>query len=333
MLRKVWMLVGVVAVSTVNAQVLDTRAVVRPILRLGYSMSYVALDEAYAINNAGVIAGSVGGKAAIFAGGAATILQQPASYTQLRADDIANSGRIVGSGMSAGSRRVLYWENAQSAPLDIGAIARFMFPQSINSQGTIVGYFYPTSMDDLPQGFRWSPSTGFSIITPSGAIQAQPLDVSDTGYVAGVAWYSVIGQQAVRWYPNGAAGRIAGPAYGDRAFDDGSVLGVSAGIGSTLWNLSNTATPVGPAPGTHKVEHRNSSNRWVGYTLPGSQPWTSVGTGAATYLPLPSGAFGFATDVNACGTILGSAQLSDGTARPVYWSKMFCDNAPVLQPL
>lgn len=311
-----------------NVASLDTSTSLRVFPALGYSMTEVPLDAAYAINNSGVIAGSVGGQAAVFSAGAVTLLQAPQGYTDVRADDIAHSGRIVGSAISAGHRRLLYWENAQSAGLDIGAIGRLMFPQSINSQGVIVGYYYPTSMDDLPQGFRWSPATGHSVITPWGALQAQPFDISDTGYIAGVAWYSGIGQQAVRWYPNGESGRITGPAYAHRALDDGSVFGIAGGIGSTLWNLSNTATPIGPAPATHVVRQRSAANRWVGYTLPGARPWTSVGTGAAVYLPTPAGADGFAHDVNACGTILGSVTVN-GTTRPVYWSKLFCDSLPI----
>jgi hypothetical protein len=340
MFRVISVLIVVSWASAANAQalgqrqaesrsaLLDTSTSLRVFPGLAYSMTEVPLDAAYAINNAGVIAGSVGGRAAVFSAGAVTTLQAPQSYTDVRADDIANSGRIVGSGMSAGHRRVLYWENAQSSGVDIGAIGRLMFPQSINSQGVIVGYYYPTSMDDLPQGFRWSSATGHAVITPWGAEQAQPFDISDTGYIAGVAWYSGIGQQAVRWYPNGDNGRITGPAYAHRALDDGSVFGIAAGIGSTLWNLNNAATPIGPAPGTHVVRQRNSANRWVGYTLPGARPWTSVGTGAAVYLPTPANADGFAHDVNACGTILGSVTLN-GTGRPVYWSRLFCDSLPI----
>ena len=335
MFRFMFVSMALFTATAANAQALQDRSSLADVAvtsetasaripRSTYTMSYVPLDYAYAINTGGAIAGSVGGRAAIFSGGKVTYLQTSPYYTDVRADDISNSGRIIGSGMSAGARRMLYWENAQSMGYDTGSIARYLFPQSINSQGVVVGYYYTNSMDDSPQGFRWSPSSGITTITPWGATYAQPFDISDTGYVAGMAWYSGIGQQAVRWYPNGEAGRITGPAFGDRAFDDGSVLGMANG--STLWNLSNTATLVGPAPATHHVQQRNSSNRWVGYTLPGSLPWTSVGTGAAEPLPIPSGAFGYAHDVNACGTILGSVRLADGTSRPVYWSRKICDN-------
>ncbi|HKE96184.1 MAG TPA: hypothetical protein VKB34_17885 [Povalibacter sp.] len=303
-----------------NASVL-----IRP---FGYSMSIVPLDYAFAINNSGAIVGRVGGNAAMYSGGVVTILPGKAGYTDLEADDISNSGMIVGSGMSAGHRRALYWQSAASAPLDMSGLGRYTFPQSINSQGTVVGYYYPTAMTDLPQGFRWTPSTGMVNITPSGAQQAQPFDVSDTGYVAGQAWYTGLGQQVVRWYPNGAVGRITGPGFARRAMDNGSVFG-SGSSGQTLWDLHNTPTLIGPAPQTHFVQQRSSADRWVGYTLAATWvPWTSVGTGAATYLPMPAGAYGFANDVNSCGTVLGNVVLADGTSHPVIWSRLFCDTLP-----
>jgi uncharacterized membrane protein len=290
-------------------------------------MSYVPLDEAMAINDAGAIVGVVDGTAAVYAQGVVTLLPGKAGYTNLRALDISNTGYIVGSGESAGNLRPLFWQSASSPPLDMGGLGRYTYPQAINDQGVVVGYYDATGQSAFIP-FTWSRATGYAQILPYGASSAQAFDISDTGYIAGVASYPTIGQQAVRWYPNGSAGRVADGAYAKRALDNGSVFGRGAG-GSTLWNLSNAATLIGPEPVTHVVEQRNASLRWVGYTFPPNpRPWTSVDRGVATYLPMPSGAYGFAHDVNGCGTVLGRVVGVDGISRPVFWSRIFCDSLP-----
>jgi uncharacterized membrane protein len=298
--------------------------------RLSYQMSYVPLDEAFAINNAGAIAGKKGGAAAVYSGGNVIMLPGKAGYTNTIAIDIANNGYIVGSGMSAGHQRALFWASATSPPLDMSALGMFTSPRSINSAGTAVGVFY-TTMAALPQAFRWSMTSGMQQITPSGATTAEANDISETGYIAGQAQYTGIGQQAVRWYPNGQVGRITGPAFAQRAMDSGTLIGRSGGVGSVTWDLANTQTPLGPSPGGLYVQQRNSSNRLVGFTFlqpPYGSAWTSINNSAPTYLPMPSGAVASASDVNSCGTILGSVSLPDGSYRPVVWSKFFCDILP-----
>jgi uncharacterized membrane protein len=340
MVRKLLVLASLSCISLANAQdvtaVADTSSrtleasLARPVINwFSYQMSYVPLDEAYAINSSGAIAGKKAGVAAIYSGGNVVTLPGKAGYTDTVAHDIANNGYIVGSGMSAGHRRALFWSSATSQPLDMSALGMFTSPRSINSAGTVVG-FYHTTMAALPQAFRWSMTTGMQHITPSGASMAEAYDISETGYVAGQAWYTGIGQQAVRWYPGGQVGRITGPAFAQRAMDNGTLIGRS-GPGSVTWNLSNTQTPLGPSPAGLYVQQRNSANRLVGFTFlqqPYNSAWTSIGNAAPTYLPMPSGALASAYDVNSCGTILGSVTLQDGSYRPVIWTKFFCDVLP-----
>jgi uncharacterized membrane protein len=308
----------------------EARVLTRPIpIRFGYSMSYVPLDAAFAINNAGAIVGRVGGNAAMYRNGVVTVLPGKAGYTNLVAIDIASNGYIVGSGLNAGATRPLFWASPNAAPLDMSALGMVTMPRSINSQGVVVGFYLPSEAA-LPQAFRWSMTTGMRSITPDGASTAQAFDISETGYIAGHAQYPGLGQQVVRWHPDASPSRVTGPGFAERALDSGSVFGAGTG-GSTLWNLINTATLIGPKPSTHVVKQRSSASRWVGFTVgepPLPRAWTSFENGAATYLPVPAGASAFATDVNGCGTILGSVSLPDGTTRPVVWSKVFCDVLP-----
>ena len=107
-------------------------------------------------------------------------------------------------------------------------------------------------------------------ISPEGTLQSKAFDISETGYIAGLAFYDVIGQQAVRWYPDGRVGRITeGVAW--RALSDGSVFGNAFSGGSTLWTLTNTPTLIGPNPATHSVNQMSAVGRLVGDS-PGGGP-------------------------------------------------------------
>lgn len=298
----------------------------------GYAMSYLPLDAAYAVNNAGAICGKLGANAAVYAQGATLVLLGKNGYSNLQAIDIANNGYIVGTGENSGARRPLFWQSTQAAPLDMSALGQFTTPTAVNSQGTVVGY-YQTSADALPQAFRWAPNSGMQVITPSGASTAQAFDISETGYIAGHAQYFGIGQQVVRWNLDGSPSRINATGHADRALDDGRVFGLAAGIGAAIWDLHNMMTPLGPKPSTHVVTQHSATNRLVGYTVGepfGPLPWTTINNSSVQYLPIPTGAIGFAYDVNACGTIIGSVTLADGTQRAVMWTRLICDRPPII---
>lgn len=320
------------APSPESAPLPDAALVRHPFL--SYTMSVLPLDAAYAINGSGAIVGRLGTNAAVYSRGVVTVLPGKAGYTNLTAVDIADNGFIVGSGLSAGYQRGLFWRSATAEPLDIGALGLLTTPKSINSAGTVVGAFQLTA-GSLNQAFRWSLATGMVPIAPATTNQSDAVDISESGYIGGVAWYPQIGQQVVRWYPSGAVGRITGPGLAFRATNDGSIVGQGGG-GATLWNLSNTAQPIGPAPTTHLVKQISSAGRNIGFALLpsiGWRAWTTIGNSASPfYLPAPAGANAFAYDVNGCGAILGSVSLADGTQKAVVWTRIFCDALPVLQP-
>lgn len=302
-----------------------------PIRNFSYQMSYLPLDAAYAINNAGVICGKAGGNAAVYTQGSLQVLNGKAGYSNLQAIDISNNGYVVGTGVNNGAVRPLFWQSIQADPMDTGALGRYTTPTAINSQGTVVGYYQATD-SDLPQAYRWAPNSGMQVITPSGASTAQAFDISETGFIAGHAQYPGIGQQVVRWNLDGSPSRINAVGHADRALDDGRVFGLTAGIGAAIWNVQNTVTGFGPKPATHVVTQRSSSNRLVGYTLGepfGPAPWTTINGSTTLYLPVPAGAIGFARDVNACGTIIGSVRLADGSEHAVMWTRLLCDVLPV----
>jgi hypothetical protein len=306
------------------APALESRSTSAIIFPFGYSRTVLPLDAAFAVNASGAVAGRVAGNAAVYAGGQVILLQGKPGYTNLTAIDISDNGYVVGTGLSAGSLRTLFWSSTSASPLDIGGLGNVMSPRSVNTSGVVVGFY--TQGTGLEQAFRWSPTEGLRSITPSGAIQAQALDGSATGYIAGWAWYTGLGQQAVRWYPDGAVGRVADGRAG-RAMDNGSIFG-----NFTLWNLVNTPFNITPS-GNHSVTQiAQGTGRKVGYSFDpvnSWRAWTTINGSAPLYLPLPTGALGFAYDVTPCGGILGSVRLSTGVDQPVLWTKMTCDTLPV----
>lgn len=303
--------------------------------RIGYSMSTVPLDAAQAINNAGAIVGQVNGQAAMYYQGAVTLLPQLEGFTSSRATDISHNGQIVGTGISAGKTRGLYWANTTSQPVVISyRDDTDTFATSINSSGTVVGY-YQRPAPAYPQAFRWTASEHILRNLSGGFFYgSKAYDISEAGYSAGVAYVMYgLGQKAARFDTIGQGGWFddAGPAL--RALDNGTAFGRGIG-GSVLWTqLYEPGSPIGPEPFNHVVTARNDSKRWVGYRVaepPYGLAWTSVDTGGAIYLPTPSNAQSSAKDVNACGTILGDIIEAGGRARPVYWTKLLCDIPPIV---
>jgi hypothetical protein len=289
-----------------------------------YTMSVLPLDAAFAINKSGAIAGRVGDNAAVYTGGTVVLLPGMAGYSALTATDIADNGFIVGTGLSAGNQRALFWSSTTAAPQDIGAIGDKMFPMSINSQGVVVGYY--TRPGSSPRAFRGSTS-GVTDIAPDTTSQSQAADISDTGYIAGMAVYDSIGQQVVRWLPDGTPGRFdGGQAY--RALSNGSIFGIRvAPDGATLWPLTGSPIPFGPNAATHYVKQMSAAGRLVGFDQ-NYRAWTSrQGSNTPLYLPVPAGTLNsYANDVSACGTILGSVKLPPNVDRFVIWHKLLCDD-------
>jgi probable HAF family extracellular repeat protein len=296
--------------------------------RFSYSMSVLPLDAAFAINASGAIAGRVGANAAVYTQGNVVLLPGKEGYSALTATDIADNGFIVGHGLSAGHQRGLFWESMTAAPIDMGALGNVVSPRAVNSQGTVVGFYEAGPVG--PRAFRWSRTTGMTDIAPETTSISQAFDISETGYIAGMAFYQSIGQQVVRWNPDGSASRITGPGVAERALSSGSVFGTGTG-GATLWTLKGAAILIGPNPATHVVKQMSAAGRSVGFTLDYPTPpraWTTRGSNTPLYLPLPAGAIGFANDVNACGTILGSVKLSTNVDQYVIWSRLTCDLLP-----
>lgn len=287
-----------------------------------YSMYALPMDHAYAMNNAGLIVGDDDGKGAVYVNGQVAYLASPQGYTDVKAWAVSNNGIIVGTGMSAGHQRPLKWNSYTSPGVDMGAIARITQPLAVNSSGVVAGYTM-TSSNAAPRAYKWTPATGTVDIHPTGYDISTVYDVADSGFMSGYTNYGNNQFYAARWYPSGAFGSIA-RGVGYRTLENGTVYGTGLTNEARMWDVSNTATLIGPSPTTHVVKQISPNGRYVGVSYSGTA-WTTMNGGALVTLPVPAGTYGAAIDVSACGTILGSYQANINDYHPVIWSKTTCD--------
>jgi hypothetical protein len=293
-----------------------------------YQVQVLPLDTAAGMGD-GIIVGTANGVAVAYVNGQVTPLPGKPGYTNVVPTSISSNGYIVGYAHSGTNDRGLFWASYTNTPMDMGGLGAITHPESINDQGVAVGEFYQTSVYDLPTAFAWSIADGIRSIAPPLSNQSQAFDISDSGYVAGFAWYG-LQQAATRWYPGSFQAGTA--AYGDfawRAMENGTIFGYV-----TSWDLNNQAQII--APNSISLVYGISGNgRKVGTNIfqTPRRGWTvPPGGSAAQILPVPAGVTdSYATKVDGCGSILGSVTYSDNTTKAVLWTKLLCDSSPVLQ--
>jgi len=292
-----------------------------------YRAQLLPLDSAAGMGD-GIVIGRAKGVAVAYVNGQVLALPGKAGYTAVQPTSISSNGYIVGYAHSANDDRGLFWASYANAPLDMGGLGAITHPRSVNAQGVAVGEYYPNSIYDLPSAFAWSPGGGIRPIAPPNSNQSQAFDISDSGYVAGFAWYGT--QQAVtRWYPGSLqAGTVAYGSFAWRALEDGTVFGYT-----TAWDLANRAYNIAPNS-ISLVYGISGAGRKVGTNIFATprRGWTvPPGGSTAQLLPVPANVVDtYATAVDGCGTILGSVTYADGSTQALLWSKLLCDSSPVL---
>jgi len=293
-----------------------------------YNIQLLPLDTAAGMNN-GIVVGTVGGVASVYVNGEVIALPGKAGYSKVQPTAISSNGYIVGSAQSGSDQRGLFWPSYSNAPVDMGGLGAITLPQSVNSSGVAVGEFFPQSIRDLPTAFAWSMSGGIRSIAPPNSNQSDGYSISDSGYVAGFAWYGDQ-QTATRWYPGSFEAGSA--AYGDfawKAMENGTIFGYT-----TSWNLNDQATFI--APNTISLVYDiNAQGRKVGtnfFATP-QRGWTvPAGSNTAQILPVPAGVVNsFAIQVDGCGSILGYVTFPDGSSKAALWTKLTCDFSQVFE--
>ena len=293
-----------------------------------YVIHVLPLDTAAGMGD-GIVVGTVGGVASVYVSGQVFSLPGKAGYSNVQPTAISSNGYIVGYAQSGTNDRGLFWASYTNAPIDMGGLGAITHPQSVNSSGVAVGEFFPTSVYDLPTAYTWSMSGGIRSIAPPYSNQSDAYSISDSGYVAGFAWYGNQ-QTATRWYPGSfAAGSVAYGNFAWKAMENGTIFGYT-----TSWNLSDQATFI--APNTISLVYDISAQgRKVGTNVFASpqRAWTvPAGSTTVQILPIPAGAINsYAIQVDGCGSILGYVTYSDGSTKAVLWTKLTCDFSQVLE--
>jgi len=294
-----------------------------------YGIQVLPLDTAAGMGN-GIIVGKINGSPVAYVQGELILMLGKQGYTNVTPTGVSSNGYIVGYASSGSDVRGLFWSSYANAPIDMGGLGTLTYPTAVNSQAVAVGYYSNyepgTTYPGDPTAFTWSTSGGIRSIAPPLAEQSQAFAISDSGYVAGMAWSSE--QQAERWYPGtfqAGAAAFGNFAYG--VLEDGTIFGETV-----EWNLENQPETI--APNAYSVVNGISAmGRRVGYNfgMP-TQAWTvPPGGGGAEILPVPAGVTdSYANKVDTCGNILGSVSYPDGSTKAVLWTKLFCDSPLLL---
>ena len=295
-----------------------------------YGIQVLPLDAAAGMTDNGIIIGTINGSPVAYVQGGLILMLGKQTYTNVTPTGVSSNGYIVGYANSGSDVRGLFWSSYANAPIDMGGLGALTYPTAVNSQAVAVGYYSNylpgSTFPGDPTAFTWSPAGGIRSIAPPYTELSQASAISDSGYVAGMAWSSE--QQAERWYPGtfqAGAAAFGNFAYG--VLEDGTIFGETV-----EWNLANQPETIAPDSNSI-VDGISGLGRRVGYSfgVP-DQAWTvPPGGGGAETLPVPAGITNsYAYKVDTCGNILGSVAYPDGSTRAVLWTKVFCDSPLLL---
>ena len=295
------------------------------------------LDNAYGINDDGVVVGVVKNAAAYWAPGVRKVLHappaQPKSYV---ATDVNELKAVVGlAWMGSNIYRALYWKDLNTAAVDLGDLGGGRAEAlAINDSGVVVGNSTLAASPLDYHAFKWTAASGMKDINPPGYTASVALDVSNDGTIVGMAEYTGPGYKraAVKWDPKGNITILAaGPStdvWGRGVDRAGTVAGMLFGR-ATLWAQNGTATYIGGSLQARAASRLSDVQRAVGYFYPsigGVKPWTTR-TGVETALPVATTESGDATDVNTCGWVVGWSNYAAYNYRTAgtLWKPSTCD--------
>jgi hypothetical protein len=343
-----------------SSQITSGRIFPFPINIDAYQVQVLPLDTAGGMGD-GIIAGTVQGAAVVLVNGEVIPLPGKAGYTNITPTAVSSNGYIVGTAncclgeastqptaesialvattvtgqpVAQGGAYVrgLFWSTYNKEPIDIGSFGDVTMPTSVNSSGVVVGASYAVSQwVSFPVAFAWSPSEAIHSIAPPYSSGSFVWSISDTGYAAGYTLYPDE-EEVTRWYPpNLAWGNVTTGDFALGALDDGTVYGYT-----DSWNLSDQATFIEPNAVSIVLGMSNPRRKVGTNAFQSPQNAWTVPPGGSTeqLLPMPTGATGgWATQVDDCGTILGTVTYPNISGnQPVLWKKLTCDSSGLLAP-
>jgi uncharacterized membrane protein len=290
-------------------------------------------SSAYAINNSGNIVGRGwlpnGNQFAVRwnpAGNIATTLAQPAGHISSTANDVNQSGIVVGSFVDHLGWHPVYWtaNNVVVRLPDLGGQAA---PTAINDAGLMVGHAVVKGRFHM---VTWLNGV-ISDRHPAGYLFSRARDVAENGDIVGYA-ANGLDTTAYIWHANGtseAMGKFAGSLTSDShgVSNNGVAVGASVGPGtSTAFYWSPTSGISNAGFGVNSIAYGVSDkNRITGWSSNPGLAYTRLRNVIDT-LPNPLLVRAKGYDVNLCGTVVGNVEgTSIATQRAVKWAKPACD--------
>jgi probable HAF family extracellular repeat protein len=171
-------------------------------------------SSAMAINDLGVVVGSVGGSsglqhAAFWYDGVTGYLGEPAGHTASGAGDINNLGDVVGtSGPSSGQAYACWWHRGVATNLHLDAPPEYQSGYSsayaINNLGQVVGHLYSDPSYGQPfkgRAYIWENHSMQLLPLLDGYAYATAFGINDQGQIVGFAGDGYTVSRAVLWNP------------------------------------------------------------------------------------------------------------------------------------
>ena len=223
-----------------------------------------------------------------------------------RANDITESGRIVGSGhFVPGNPHAAFWFNSYRAPIDLGTLPGLnSTATAMNHRSEIVGYAYSDDFS-VEQPLFWASPNSAPVELPGlpAGFLSEVYNVNPSGHIVGVFYSADLTvERAVFW-----RNRNAAPVY-LRQLSNEFPLGLASNINASGNILGDACNDFNCTEG-HATFWANSTSTPVALASPGGEfIYTNV------FLP------GYHA-INGAGNMVGYAYNADFSAeRAVFWA-------------
>lgn len=300
----------------------------------GYTRIDVGMQDAWAINDKGMVVGNIKGLGAWWYNGTRRALPAPAGpWGNYFASNISEDGRIVGASYYLGKYRALYWDSPTAAPIDLGELGSSAQALDVNSKGIVVGVARAPNAGNEWHAVIVKPGGTMVDINPPGYLTSSAVRINDNGVIVGFADMTTPAyhRDAIRWETDGTitilqstANSINSGASGLNTMGDAS--GQNPSFGPTVWFDQGGVQFFPSTLGARNARGLNDKYRMVGWYIDPNgyaKPWTSL-KGVEMTLPVAPTEGGNAADVNSCGWIVGWSHFGTRMAGTL-WKPSNCD--------
>lgn len=211
----------------------------------GGPLDPIGLDTAYATAaNGATVVGQLGGEAAYWSGGAASLVNTPPQFSSSRANDASADGAvIVGWGATSSGDTAFRWTSGSLAQ-DLGHLpgASVTRARAVSDDGSIiVGNSGPSTADYA--AFRWTSDTGIQPLPIPTEFDSIAQDISaDGSTIVGGYGFEAFRYSDADGFQN--LGALGAAAYASATSADGSVVVGFAFDGAFIWDQAHGMRPL-----------------------------------------------------------------------------------------